>query len=236
MIELLEKDALTNISLLKMIECCADRIQSVLIEEERHWGVLLLLPAQSFSYDQQTYPDADYIVMMDYSSDCLFPRLMSCLPTEVNLVFKLQREKYKSRLSERYPLHKARSFHSYASPGEARFLLDPDVVISDAMDNRLFPLWASNGYDKAEIERYFAQGARSFTVYREEWPASTCLVFRNYKHVWEIGAVHTLEEWREGGFAKKAVAAAVSGVGDECAIHEAGGIGRFGPVRDVGSL
>lgn len=209
MIELLEKDALTNITLLKMIECCADRIQSVILEEGRHWGVMLLLPAQSFPYDQRTYPEADYIVMMDYSSDSLFPRLMSFLPTEANLVFKLQREKYKSRLSELYPLQKARSFHSYTSPSEARFLSDANVVISGTLDDRLLPLWSNNGYDRAEIEHYFANGASSFTIYREESPASTCLVFRNYKHVWEIGAVHTLEKWRGGGLAKKAVAAAV---------------------------
>jgi GNAT superfamily N-acetyltransferase len=209
MIEHLEKDMLSNITLLKMIECCADRIQSVVIEEERQWGVLLLLPAQSFLYDQRTYPDADYVVMMDYSSDDLFPRLMSYMPSEANLVFKLQKEKYRSRLSELYPLQKARSFHSYTSPGEERFFLDADVVISDMVDDRLLPLWSNNGYDRAEIEHYFANGASSFTVYREESPASTCLVFRNYKHVWEIGAVHTLEKWRGGGLAKKAVAAAV---------------------------
>lgn len=209
-IALLEKDCLANITLLKMIQTYGDAITSYLIEADNDaWGILLLLPIEAYPYDQQTYPGMDYVVFMDYTSDEIFPQLVEHIPAETNLVFKLHRENSKRRIAQLFPLESARTFYSYTAPEAVEFSYDGDVVINGHLDERLLPLWLNNGYLTEEIEQYFQYGAFAFAVFQEEIPVSAALAFKNYKDIWEVGAVHTLEAWRGRGFAKRIVCAAL---------------------------
>lgn len=207
--EKLRMNPLKNVTLLKMLTAHHQVMDSYLIEQENNWGILLLLPANAFSYDLRAYPHANTIVLLDYSSPDLLPALIDQLPKDARLVFKLQDEYSVLALSEYYPLNKTRCFYSYSTAAAHSFAEDRDTVLSEQPDERLYPLWAANGYSSDEIGQYFAEGAFSVSLFEGEFPLSTCFVFRNEEQIWEIGGVHTVEQARNKGLAKRVVRTAL---------------------------
>jgi len=85
-----------------------------------------------------------------------------------------------------------------------------NVVAHDTVDDGVLPLWMENGYSLQEIQQYFAKGAKAYTLYRGGFPISTCLTFVNYRHIWEVGAVHTIAPYRRKGYGKIVVSAAIN--------------------------
>jgi GNAT superfamily N-acetyltransferase len=205
----LRQEPLKNVSLLKMLTSFQDVMVTHLVEQGTQWGILLLLPGTAYSYDHRVYPQADYIVFMDYSSPEVFPALQQLLPVNAKLVFKLQDMKYKEALSAHFTLEKARGFFSYSTTEGQVFQKDEEVLLTHTLDDRLIPLWAANHYSREEIEDYFDQGAFSVSIFQDDKPVSTCLAFRNEEQIWEIGAVHTLESYQRNGYAQKVVRAAL---------------------------
>ncbi|GGF62646.1 hypothetical protein GCM10010912_04710 [Paenibacillus albidus] len=210
--EKLRENPLKNVSLLKMLSSFHSSMTTHLIEEDGNWGILLLLPAAAYSYDHRTYPQADYIVFMDYSSPKLFPALLRLLPYPSHLVFKLQDEQYMLALANHFDLHKARVFFSYTTTEAAQFLRDEQAVRSDVPDERLIPLWAGNHYTWEEMGDYFREGAFSLSIFEAGVPVSTCLAFKNEEQIWEIGAVYTIESARGKGYARSVVSSALQEV------------------------
>jgi GNAT superfamily N-acetyltransferase len=204
----LRSHPLKNVTLLKMMTAYHEEIDSYFIEQGEHWGILLLLPASSYSFDQRTYPEADTVVLIDYSSPAMISAIMERIPRDAKLVFKVQQEA-RLAVEEYFPLHPARSFYSYSSAPGQSFSPDEEAVVSGQIDSRLLPLWYSNGYTQEEIVHYFQAGAFSVALYAGENPRSTCIVFRNEEQIWEIGAVHTAEAGRRRGLASRVVRTAL---------------------------
>jgi predicted GNAT family acetyltransferase len=67
-----------------------------------------------------------------------------------------------------------------------------------------------NGYAAGEMKAYFDRGAFSCTVYKGDDPISTCFCFPNFGKVWEIAGVHTVQDHRRQGYARKVVETASS--------------------------
>ncbi|ANY67226.1 hypothetical protein BBD42_12680 [Paenibacillus sp. BIHB 4019] len=225
-VRLLEEDTLTNITLLKMIEAYEASIIIQFIEgsEPSQWGLLLLLPVEAYPYDQQTYPEADYIAFVAYTEQSLLPELLTAVPAGTRLVFKLQKDEYREQLANYYELEQARAYISYTSQDELtsssvqhhklhkpihKAIRNEDVVKHEALAEELLPLLCSNGYTPEELRGYFAAGAYSFVIYRDGEAAAGCFIFRNYNEIWEIAGVHTREHWRGQGLARQLVAAAL---------------------------
>ncbi|SFF05992.1 Ribosomal protein S18 acetylase RimI [Paenibacillus algorifonticola] len=218
-VPLLERDTLTNITLLKMIEAYEAAIISKLIKgsEPTQWGLLLLLPVEAYPYDQQTYPDADFIAFVAYTEQSLLPELLKAVPAGARLVFKLQKDEYREQLAHYYELEQARAYISYTSQNELtssnaqqhKGLRNEDVVKQEALAEELLPLLCSNGYTPEELRGYFAVGAYAFVIYREDEAAAGCFIFCNYNEIWEVAGVHTRERWRGQGLARQLVAAAL---------------------------
>lgn len=114
--ERLRRNPLKNVTLLKMMTAYHAQIDSVLIEQQEEWGVLLLMPAATFGYDHRTYPEADTVVLMDYSSPEVFPALLKRLPRDANLVFKLQEDAYRQALEPYFTLRRVRSLYCILRP------------------------------------------------------------------------------------------------------------------------
>lgn len=205
----LRQNPLRNVTLLKMMTAYHSQIDSYLIRQQEHWGVLLLMPAATFTYDRRTYPEADWVVMMDYSSPEIFPALLELLPRDAKLVFKLQEESYRQALEPYFTLHKIRTLYSYSTAEGQIFDADPYCLMSETLDERLLPLWTANDYSRAEIEHYFTDGGYSVSLFEGNVPLSTCLVFRNEESIREIGAVHTTAEARRSGLAQRVVRTAL---------------------------
>lgn len=205
----LRQNPLKNITLLKMLTAYHTQIDSVLIEHEQDWGVLLLMPAATFGYDQRTYPEADTVVLMDYSSPEVFPALLERLPRDAKLVFKLQEEAYRQALEPYFTLRRVRSLFSYSTDGGPGFSVDEACILSESVDERLLPLWMANDFTLEELNQYFEEGAFSVSLFDGDTPLSTCIVYRNEERIWEIGAVHTAEAARQRGLAQRVVRTAV---------------------------
>ncbi|WNS45125.1 GNAT family N-acetyltransferase [Paenibacillus sp. MMS20-IR301] len=206
----LRQHPLRNITLLKMMTAYHDKIDSYLIEQQAHWGVLLLMPAGTFAYDKRTYPEADTVVMMDYCHPEVFQALLALLPMDARYVFKLQKEAYLKELAPYFKLLKVRSIYSYSTAEDQSFIPDADCLVSEDLDERLLPLWTANDYSLEEIRGYFQAGAFSATLFDGELPLSTCIVFRNEESIWEIGAVHTVPAARRKGLAQRVVRTALA--------------------------
>jgi RimJ/RimL family protein N-acetyltransferase len=209
MIAKLRQNPLKNVTLLKMLTAHHQQIDSYYIEQQEHWGVLLLMPAGAFAYDQRTYPVADTIVLMEYSSPEVFPALLELLPKDSKLVFKLQDHAYREALSPYFTMHQVRSFYSYSTQDGQVFSTDEACIVSEALDERLLPLWTANEYSQPELAHYFHEGAFSVSWFDGDLPLSTCLVFRNEERIWEIGAVHTATAARRTGLAQRVVRTAL---------------------------
>ncbi|WP_405113398.1 GNAT family N-acetyltransferase [Paenibacillus sp. FSL K6-1217] len=205
----LRRNPLKNVTLLKMLTAYHAQIDSVLIEQQEEWGVLLLMPAATFAYDHRTYPEADTVVLMDYSSPEVFPALLKLLPKDAKLVFKLQEDAYRQALEPYFTLRRVRSLYSYSSAEGQRFSADEACVVSETIDERLLPLWMANDYSLEEITQYFADGAFAVSLFEGDTPLSTCMVYRNEERIWEIGGVHTAEAARQRGLAQRVVRTAV---------------------------
>ncbi|MFD2659783.1 GNAT family N-acetyltransferase [Paenibacillus thailandensis] len=201
-VSLLERDALTNLSLLKMLETFGSQIEAIHVSDAEDWGVLLLLPTEASPYDRTVYPGTAYVVFAAYTNASLFPRLAERLPRRERLVIKLQDNAYAADFGSVLAMERIRSFVSFTAPAGAEYGASEDVTTGTAYDEEQAELWMANGYERGELESYFKKGALSFSLRREGECVSTCLVFPNYKRIWEIGAVHTKESWRERGLAK----------------------------------
>ncbi|UQZ37024.1 hypothetical protein C2I18_27910 [Paenibacillus sp. PK3_47] len=204
----LRKNPLKNITPLKMLTAYHQVMDSILIEQNKEWGILLLLPAKAFPYDQEAYPQADLVVMMDCSSPEVIPALVRRLPPDAKLVFKLQQEN-RIAVQEHLSLQPVCSFYSYTASAGRHFPYDNESVLSETLHERLLPLWRANGYSSEELEHYFQEGAFSVSIFDGSAPLSTCFIFRNTEQIWEIGGVHTAAAGRRKGFAQRLVRTAV---------------------------
>ncbi|MDF9841217.1 MULTISPECIES: GNAT family N-acetyltransferase [unclassified Paenibacillus] len=204
----LRRNPLKNVTLLKMMTAYHQVMDSYLVEQAEHWGILLLLPADVFAYDRRVYPEADYVVLMDYSNPEVLPDLISRIPAHANLVFKLQQEA-RIAVAPHFPLTQVRSFYSFSTAPGQIFKPDKEAIVNEQLDERLLPLWMENGYTPEELAQYFEDGAFSVAIFKELTPLSTCIVFRNGEQIWEIGAVHTAETGRRQGLAARIVKTAL---------------------------
>jgi len=208
--ELLNKERLIHVSHLKMLEEYENSIEYRLIEQDSIWGIVLLLPVASSAFDTEIYPEAKYIVYLASSDEHIIPELMKEIPNDKNLIFKIHRPIYKDVVEKQFPLIWKKAYLSYSCQSLDECEDYPDVIKSTCIDERLLPLWTKNGYSKSDIEKYFAKGASSFSIYKDNKPISTCLIFHNCYNIWEVGAVHTIENERRNGYAKKVVRVALN--------------------------
>ncbi len=207
----LAENPLENISHLKMIESYGEVIQSFAEVDGPDWGAVLLLPVAASPFDRATYPEAEFVVYLA-GSGLPVERLLTLIPRKANLIFKLQRPELKTLLERNgFELTRQRAYITYSCPSGSNYSFDREVAVGQQPDGRLIPLWEWNGYVRKEIEGYFAKGAYWYAVHDlNGLPACACLTFPNHGRVWEIGAVHTVEEQRRRGLARKVVSSALA--------------------------
>jgi RimJ/RimL family protein N-acetyltransferase len=200
----LKSDPLKYVVHLKMLAAFAARMRWHGSRE----GYALLLPTRVFPYDARTYPDVEWVVLLAADSGEAADQLIGQLPRGERLVFKLVDELTREAVLRALPARRVTSFVSFTAQG-GDFPLDPAVAVSARLDERLLPCFQSNGYTQPELEQYFSQGSLSFSLFAGDEPLSTCLIFKNYERIWEIGGVYTRPDQRRRGLARQVVAAAL---------------------------
>lgn len=207
-ISYLKTDPFKHVMHLKMIDSYAEHIRCKYEQDGAQAAILLLFPVYVSPYDARTYPQAQFIVMPAGSSQATLRRILRDLPRGGNLVFKFVDAATRDAVLQDYPMERVRAFFSYTSH-DPFFQPQPAVTLSGELDEALLPFYHENGYTRDELEGYFRQGALSFTVYEQGRPLSTCLAFRNWGEIWEIGGVYTPMAQRRKGYARLVVETAL---------------------------
>jgi GNAT superfamily N-acetyltransferase len=206
---LLRSDPLRHIVTLKMIHVGGAAIECRLREDKDGWGLLSLFSTRVFEYDQQTYPDRDWVALIDGTSALAKSKLLDELPRGA-LVVKTYDPAIKEFLVRAHLAAPVRSFVSFTSPpGSPRRSPAPAIVESAKLEPAVAAMFAANGYVDIELARHFADGARWFGIAQAGRVVSACFVFRNFETVWEIGGVFTQPDRRRQGLARQVVAAAL---------------------------
>jgi len=193
---------------LKMIEAYREHITWHVERVGYQTGVVLLLPTKVSPFDAKTYPTSDWVVLLAASDPAVADRLVQHLPRQSTLVFKLVDDLSKTAVVKVFSVKRMTAFISYTTH-KSKFSPDPEVVVSTELDERLLPCYQANGYTLPELTYFFRQGALSFSLYAGD-PLATCLVFKNYGQIWEIGGVYTDPACRRQGLAKRVVSTAIN--------------------------
>lgn len=209
-ITFLRQNVLRNIVPLKMLTAYPAVIETHYYEAGDEAAALLLFPTSAFAYDRATYGELDLVVLLSVSTPSAAAALLPAIPPQKKLIFKLVDSEVYALLAEHFALQRVTAFLSYTSTPVAHFAAHPAVVVADQVEERLFPLFAAQGHDPAELHRSFAGGqARTFTLYQANEPVAACFTYQNFEHVHEIGGVFTVPSERRKGHAQKVVATAV---------------------------
>lgn len=206
----LNRDQFKHIVHLKMLLAYGTQIESHYITHRGSAGVLLLLPTAVSSYDKVTYPQTKYVVLMSADDPSVTQQMLDYVPTDCDLLFKFIAPQDRAVVETRFPLQRVTSFLSYTCPPTTPFNHAAEVIVSERINERLYPLYAQNGYMPDELQRHFSTGkALSFAIDVNGDPVSACLAYQNYKNIWEIGGVYTIPTARRKGYAKKLVESAL---------------------------
>jgi RimJ/RimL family protein N-acetyltransferase len=206
----LSTNMLRNIVLLKMLTLFPDALECHYCEDHTGAGVLLQLPTQVFSFDRQTYPSAQYVVLISATSQTMLRRLMAFVPQGVPLVFKLLNDADRQAVAEQFALRRAMAFISYTTPAGRHFATSGIVRVSEDIDEQCFALYAAQGHSREDMASYFTAGtALAFTIYRDTRPIAACFAYPNFGSVYEIAGVYTIPSARQKGYAQLLVESAL---------------------------
>jgi RimJ/RimL family protein N-acetyltransferase len=223
---LLEKEPLKHLVTLKILNGYSEYMRLRLIRDADQWALLSLLPAERSEWDKKAYPDADLIVLIDGNNETFKAIHLDSLPRGC-LIIKTGDQRLKDALSTFPGLRQTMAFTSFTTP-EGWFPPEGRLSVGrlQTPDPDAFTMFQRNGYDPEELDRYFANGACWFSRFSESTLASACFIFQNHASVWEIAGVHTLVEFRNRGYGKSVVLAALG------YLHNAGLIPRYQAKSD----
>jgi ribosomal protein S18 acetylase RimI-like enzyme len=192
-----------------MINSYADSMSFFFVQSATGWAALSLLPTQASDWDRKAYPDTSHIALIDGTDFMACQRLFGKLPAGP-IVVKSGDPQIQTHLEDRMHASKVSSYISFTASAAGAESLAQDIPPRSDHDSRAWSFFGNNGYETAELERYFRNGARWFGAEADGYLASACFVFQNYGQVWEIAGVYTEPRYRRRGLAGKAVASALS--------------------------
>lgn len=213
----LESNRLRHLVHLKYLYLYDHDLDTFYSEQGAEVGVLLSHPIRLLAWDQGLYPDVDRVYLPVASGQVAAQALVSHALSHFNgsskWLFKFCDSLTRDVFARSFSLQYARTLISFTTgkfqASESEWA---QVVVSDQPDESRIALYRKNRYTQAEVEHYFADGARSFTIYEQGQAVCSCLAYRNFDTVWEIGALHTLESARRKGYARQVVSAALAQV------------------------
>jgi RimJ/RimL family protein N-acetyltransferase len=213
LVPLLEQDVLRNLVTLKMLSAYGRSMTGFLEREGREWASLSLLPTEVSGWDRTAYPQARFIAFPNGTNAGLMGRVLESLP-DSPLVVKTGDEPVIECLRRGKGAIRVTAYRSFTGSASVEADGAPAVQRSSNRDEAAWALFAENGYDAAELDRHFSNGAQWFGVRNGQRLVSACLAFQNYGRIWEIGGVYTVPGFRKRGFARQVVLAAMGFLGE----------------------
>ena len=185
------------------------------LERDGAAGVLLSYPPDLITWDWQTYPQAAAICLPVAASVPVAAELCQAVAALVQgsaFVCKTCDPLTRAVFAREFPFQPVRAFISYTTALAPAQPADPAVVVGQAVDERCAALYHCIHYSLAELSQFFADGARSFTIFDHDQPVCMCFIYRNFDDIWEIAGVRTVEAARRQGHARRVVTAALSAI------------------------
>lgn len=209
-ISYLRRDPFRNVVALKTLAHFPKDARAFFAQSGSAEGALVLLPTEVSEFDRQSYPNSRYVVMLYADTAQVLPELLTHLPSNCPLVFKLNDNRIAQALQTQYALTRVNAYISYSTQSLQSIPADPDVQVSDTLSNACAELFQAQAHPRSELDPYFISGdARSYSIYLEKGPVAACFSFRNFENVYEIGGVYTIPAMRRSGYARRVVAAAL---------------------------
>lgn len=211
-IDLLSHDTFTNLVTLKMLSLYPDACSSYLYRDGPDWACRTELNAAASQWDRKSYPNVDTVVLLDGNSPSLLPAVISHSQMQ-NVVFKVHDDWSRQYFRSSSAYQHAMSLLSYSTvPDDSEtYLVNYDSVERHTVySESVAEFFEYNGYAEAEIEYHLSRGGRWFSLRDAGQIVSVCIVFPNFRNVWEIGAVYTDPDFRNRGFGRKVTEAALA--------------------------
>ncbi len=212
---LLEQDVLKNVVTLKMLDSYGSSMTLRLFQEGDSWALQSLLPSADSDWDRKAYPDARLIGFVDGNSAIRKLEALTTLPKD-SLVIKTGDQQVKDFVARLPGVTRTTTYRSFTSPaGSSGNRGEAVIPPASGRDAAAWGLFLRNGYEPDELQRYFDNDARWFGIHDGGQLGSACFVYRNYKTVWEIAGVYTIERCRKRGLGRTVVRSALAHLAQE---------------------
>ena len=208
----LARDPLRHIVLLKQLLAYPAHVKAFRVADTAGSAILLALEASASAYDRQTYPEADIVAFISSDHPDLTASLLSCLPRDVGIVFKLSREADLHPVQTKFSVTRRTAFVSFTSDG----VVEPDAEahVTTTPGEAAFQMFATQGHERSWAASLLASGRAFACVLGQGGDiASVCLVYENWGPVWEVGGVVTAPEHRRKGLGARVVRTALATLG-----------------------
>lgn len=205
----LRRAPLSNVVLLKFLTARSEGSSVYQLVRRDRVATLLVLDHAFSEFDLETYPDASASAIIASDAPELTRRLLTFVPRDRGLVFKLCSDDDWAVVGEEFPLERRTSFLSYTSTDFEP--LDETATIGTTTAEAAFHLFAVQGHS-AEWLRPLVDSGQAFSSAAEDDGKilSACFAFQVDGEIWEIGGVYTLPEARGRGLARRVVRAALA--------------------------
>lgn len=216
-LEFLRGDVMGNLPMLKMVATYGSEARLVyrpgeasgaVLLPDRRRAAMLMLPVTASAFDRATYPKAEWVVMLAADDPADTVPLLSTLPLQTGLVFKVA-ARYVDAIRSAMPIRRVSSYISYTWPDGQDTAPDPRVSVSLTTDPLGRKLRGAMPKTLEDVLPFFDSGdARLFTISEGGMPVAGCLTFPNFERVHEIGVLYTVPGCRHRGYARALVATA----------------------------
>jgi GNAT superfamily N-acetyltransferase len=208
-IEELARDPLRYVVLLKQLLAYPDHVKAFRVADASKTAILLALKASASAYDRLTYPEAEVVAFISSDHPDLTAALLLCLPRNVGVVFKLSREADLRPVELKISVMRRTAFVSFTSDGAGE--PDAEARVTAAPGDAAFRMFETQGHEQAWVHSVLGTD-RAFACVLEEGGdvASVCLVYENWRSVWEVGGVVTDPAHRRKGFGARVVRTALA--------------------------
>jgi ribosomal protein S18 acetylase RimI-like enzyme len=208
----LARDPLRHVVLLEQLLAYPGHVTAYGVSDRGKSAILLALTTSASAYDRHAYPEVELVAFVSSDHPRLTAALLSCLPTDIGIVFKLAHEADLFPVESKFSVTRRTAFVSFTSGGVAD--PDPEVRVTRAPDDAAFRMFETQGHDRSWVESMLESG-RAFACVREQDGdiASVCLVYENWGPVWEVGGVGTAPAQQRKGFGARVVRTAVAELG-----------------------
>lgn len=210
----LNRDRMRHLVQLKYLHVYGDALTQFFVEDGANVGFMLAYLPRLVPWDNASYSDAEVVLLPTAATPQAAEALCALVEQHYGdlnrFIFKFCDDVTQTVFANAFELHYIKATISYTTEQSPVDQLPDDVVIANQLvDEAVLELYGRNGYPRAEVAKYFADSAWAFTIYEASAPVCSCLAYRNFDDVYEIGALHTVEAARGKGYARRVVQAAL---------------------------